>query len=763
MGCQTSHMAGTSAFGHVTVRPVRVALVDKFLTPQALSAASRLATTHWGGMNYLLLPAPLSDRAINVARILVDVATYLHSGESPAVPDDLTYRAWPVQSPFDRGDNSLRGHVLPMESLQDVSGAPAIREIDRLSWSEDHPLAQALSVLHGELAADVDGYAPKERSQADLGVAGQVPSTVFSEGPLSRTRYGLFTPHVASYRGIVCVDPGSIHDLVGFWNLRASGADVVMLPLGFEELVAPYLNAWWDGLPGGVEDLMLWATSAELAAQAAAAVTGRFGGRLRQEQLTAVPQWLYVLPVETQYSQRFDVNLGEDDWHLRLPLPKLDFLPRASWYERFGVVSADIRISTSAPLQRQRSFSLPVGRELGAELLKTRTSPGISPFLLPSPDGFTVAVDARDDTVTVPAVGSMEILAALFRAIEAEVKRSDAGLYVERLIAMLGGVSEDGVALQPAVRAVLHRASTAPYGRPVAALVAEAKQRAGEWPESLFGRRRDYPSWAVQWLCDKGMLQARLKTKCPNCGNTLSVVPADLTNSVTCPLCATARPLALHLTALRPEWRLALHKDVQPERLFETMPVMAALSLIAGARGYGGDELHSAVGIHVSREGLECELDVVVASREREFPLVIIGECKSFRDSITDTDVTNILKVQRAFLDKGSECYVLFATMRERFSSEEVKALRQVAQTVPSTSPFRPRQSLDPIAPLLLDGRTLSTHSFSESSLLRAGGGLRSLSSLGVASCMRVLGLAGYAYEGNKGRDHFTASWTPDP
>ncbi len=750
-----------SAFGHVTLRPVRVALVDEFETPDALRLASRLATSHWGGLDYMLLTAPLSERALEVARVLVDVAAPLQ-GPRDAVnlPSDLVYRAWPSETPFDRGDGSLNNHVLGMDSLKGVSGGEVLHDVDRLVWDQEHPLAQILTVLHGDLGGDGEGgYVPKERSRQDLGKAAPAPASAFTSGPLARTRHGLFPRNMASYRGVVCVDPNSVHDLIGFWNLRASGADVALYPLGQESLMDAYLDAWCGNLANGADPVMLWSTSADIGAEASEALRPRFGGDFVAQRLTAVPEWVYVLAVESHYTQRFDVNVEEDDWQVRLPLPRLNFLPAASWYERYGIVSADIRISTSPPVQRQRNFSVPLRRELAADLLRARTSPALTPFLLASSDGFTVAVDAREDSVTAPAVGTIEVLQKLFGAISADVKRSDAGLYVERLIGMLGGVSPDGIALQPAVRAVLHRAATAPYGRPVAALVAEAKQRAGDWPDSFFGRGRDYSAWAVQWLCDKGLLQARLKSKCPSCGNTLSVTPADLSNSVTCPLCATARPLALHLTALRPEWRLALHRDVQHERLFETMPVMAALSLIAGARGYSGEELHSAVGVHVSHADVKCELDLVVASRERQFPLVIIGECKSYRDSITQEDIGNITEVQSLFLDQGLECYTLFATMRERFTEDEVAALRLLASQVPSTRRFRPRQAIEPIAPLVLDGRSMSTHSFSEASLLRVGRGPRSLASLAVASCTRSLGLASYAYQGERQQDFFVANW----
>lgn len=759
---QTQCMPALTAFGHVTLRPVRVALVDEFASPEALRLASQLATAHWGGLDYLFLPAPLTQRALDLARALVDVGAPLQgSGKALDLPGDLEYRAWPSENPFDRGDGSLNSHVLGMESLNDLAGAAASWGLNRLVWDQDHPLAQVLAVLHGDLPKVKGEYAPDEHSRHNLGDSDAIPADVFTSGLLSRTRRGLLPRKSAAYRGVVCVDPTSIHDLVGFWNLRASGAQVALYPLGHELLADAYLDAWRGPLAGDAGPVMLYATTAEIATRAAEALRPRFGIDFHMQRLAAVPDWVYVLPVESHYTQRFDVTLEDDAWQARLPLPRLDFLPAAAWYERYGTVAADIRISTSRQLRRQRRFAVPLRREQAADLLKTRTSPAVTPFLLADGDGFTMGVDAREDSISAPAVATLEVLQTLFGVIGAKVSRSDAGLYVERLIDMLGGVAPDGVALQPAVRAVLHRAATAPYGKPVPALVSEARKRAGAWPDSFFGRGRDYAAWAVQWLCDKDLLQARLKSKCPSCGNTLSITPSDLSNSVTCPLCATVRPLALHLTALRPEWRLALHGDVRHERVFETLPVMAALSLIAGARGYSGEELHSAAGVRVTHPDVDCEVDLVVASQERQHPLVIIGECKSYRDSVTPADVGNLTEVQSLLLDQGVECYTLFATMREHFDADEVELLRSASTRVPSTRQFRPREAIEPIAPLVLDGHSMSTHSFSDESLLRAGQGPRSLARLAVASCTRSLGLVSYAYKGEEQQDLFVASWAP--
>jgi hypothetical protein len=274
-------MATLNAFGHVTVRPVRVALVDAFADRESLRRGVRLASAHWGGMDYLLLPSPLDARALELARVLTDVAALVEPPSGGVeLPEDLTYRSWPSENPFDRGDGSLRNHVLGMESLGEAPGGSGVAEpVDRVTWDPEHPLDGVLAVLHGALG-EQGSYSPTERSRVNVGSAGPVPPTVQRTGLLARTRAGQFRRNAAAFRGVVCVDPESVGDLVGFWNLRAAGADVVLYPVGQQTLARDYLHAWFQDLADPTEELMLWATSAQIAERATADLAGWFPGRL---------------------------------------------------------------------------------------------------------------------------------------------------------------------------------------------------------------------------------------------------------------------------------------------------------------------------------------------------------------------------------------------------------------------------------------------------------------------------------------------------
>lgn len=741
-------MRGPSVYGHVTVRPVRVGLVDAFESVDSVVAAAIAAAERWGGLNYLLFPEPLSERATELAtNIGVDVMAAIPGvGRAPFdVPPTFEFRSYPHSNPFDKGDGTLHHEVLEMQSLaQTVVVAPAPASVPGLRWNRDHPLATLLAVLHGTAPSVVGEAAATAMSRphdVNLGSTAAVPPDMYKGGRLRGTLLALKQRRPANYRGIVCIDVNSPSDLVGFWNLRATGADVVAYVPGQHELVKDYVAAWLAQQleQDSEQEFRLWSSSNAFPL-ALRELHDFEGGMAFIEELAPVPVWAFVLPLESHFSERFEVSFDAEDWSVDVPLPRVNLLPPASWYERFGTVAAEVEVVTEREMPQGRALTVPLSRSHGAQLLRAWASPGMTPFLRSTVDGVVAGVDVRAAKVSVPLLDSMQIFATLFKAAGLEVKRSDAGLYCERIIDMFGGVQPDGIALHPAIRAVLYQAAQSPFGSAVQALIATAKQKEGEWPDSIFGRGRDYPTWVIHWLCDNNFLHARLKTKCPTCGNGLSIAPSDVADEVVCPLCGKSRALALHLSALKPHWRLALHRHLQAKRLAETLPVLAALSILASIQGYAGRSLHHGVGVRVTGD-IDCELDLIAATHERGSPVVVIGECKSYRDVITPTDVANLSAVQNLWAATGVECYVLYATMHDTFRPEEVDAIRGSAIGLRSTGVFRRQQALAPIAPIVLDGRSLSTHSFSQNSPLQVEPGPTTLSSLAIGSCKGSLGL----------------------
>lgn len=103
----------------------------------------------------------------------------------------------------------------------------------------------------------------------------------------------------------------------------------------------------------------------------------------------------------------------------------------------------------------------------------------LEPYVRPIPRGVAKAVEATSDTVTLWFMSSEKILTAIAGRAGLSASAGPTRQLMARLIEMLGGLSSDSAANQPAVRAVLEAASKSPFGKPVAALVQEVRDTAG--------------------------------------------------------------------------------------------------------------------------------------------------------------------------------------------------------------------------------------------------------------------------------------------
>jgi hypothetical protein len=86
------------------------------------------------------------------------------------------------------------------------------------------------------------------------------------------------------------------------------------------------------------------------------------------------------------------------------------------------------------------------------------------------------------------------------------------------------------------------------------------------------------------------------------------------------------------------------------------------------------------------RPALECEADIAAVLDYRGRPAVIVGEVKSRMKSIDVNDLSHLKTIQQHIRDKGVECFVLAAVMRE-LREDETRALRTSRSARPAPCP----------------------------------------------------------------------------
>jgi len=105
-------------------------------------------------------------------------------------------------------------------------------------------------VWFGSFGQEVDGRTRRDRfaehvqGSFDVETGGSFDPPFDGLAPIYSTGFGITYKGDSPGVGIVLIDPHEPTDLVRFWNLRASGGDVLPWPLGHEQLIERFARSW---------------------------------------------------------------------------------------------------------------------------------------------------------------------------------------------------------------------------------------------------------------------------------------------------------------------------------------------------------------------------------------------------------------------------------------------------------------------------------------------------------------------------------------
>jgi hypothetical protein len=183
--------------------------------------------------------------------------------------------------------------------------------------------------------------------------------------------------------------------------------------------------------------------------------------------------------------------------------------------------------------------------------------------------------------------------------------------------------------------------------------------------------------------------------------------------------------------------------------------MMAVISLLSRADSISAIAVPHVLGLKVQRGKREIEVDLgVVLADER--PLVILGEAKSYWDSIDSADLANLGELQSDLLMQGILALVCVATLRDAFDPDEIAAIRQWSEKGRLLAVDKHERM--PNLPIALTGRDLSLPSDHDDHPLRWRGGITSVRSMAGESCRRNVGLTGVEWR-RDGNDDYTLRW----
>ncbi|MFB7249062.1 hypothetical protein ACFCYX_42365 [Streptomyces populi] len=769
MGTGTAEIAG-----QIFLRPVRIGLVFQ-PTLDSLTKSIKLATTAWGGMYFPFID-PTCENPLSLASKLDVDALYAVDGhtESDRLSRSVGYR-WQGGAewgPFSNQVGYGSGHIQSIDWLigDTLNGS----QLTYYQWEDENPLKSVLLALHGDYDDGTVGelarsaFCAKSRT-CTLGSGELVARTGEIEeiSPIQVTSREIAYRGEAHGHGVVVVRPDNAGDIVQFWNLRASGLHVHPWVVGHDPASHSSVSEWLnrvlqrrlirhsirgDGvdlgpcisihLPEGV-DVIPVALETELQTRGISfrATSGE----------DFIHSWRGRHPFHTEFGEFFRAESSRGRV-FDVPIPNLDGARWRRGHEP-GFLVADISLDSVTGLAPDMVVAMPAARELSPlvdarEFLTQRIHRATD-------DGRAVAVRADDRTVSVRAVNATSIIETLMNGEGWKFQQTGNGKFSTRLIEKLGG-SYSYVANQPSVRTALMKASASHAGLPFAALLSYAKRQRGAWPGVLSGTSRDeYPALVIRHLLARKALQPFLPIRCPECTVEMTVSPEDLRSEFSCELCGAQFPLGLALGMhVRNDWSYKIAGNIAPDRLGETLPVMATVSILSGYRSTSANYPY-ALGVSVDSPHGKFEVDVVMALAESHPPLIVIGEVKSYMDSVTAEDLEHLRFLQSHLRAKNIDCYIMVATLRDELPDETVDALKAFCENIPSS--FSPR--ILPILPIVLTGKNLSVPQFHDDSPWEWQDPGTRLSGLALESCRRNIGLLDARHQWDGDEWKFVPTW----
>lgn len=763
-------------------RPVRIGLVFE-PSAEILRLAVEEATTLWGGQYQpFFRPGDLDQIARLSRRLGLDVLLAFDrtgASEEAAALDGFHWQGREGWGPLAPAQDYINHRLLgPERVLDELPGDPRVLP----DWAADDPLADLFQVWFGLYGTSPQGVSLKEQfavraAQVRIDDGAEVPANVGSWiTPVTVTGSAIEYMGISPGPVLVIVDPSDPVSLTALWNARACGGHVFPIPVGHEDRFLPAAESWldhllaagelrrWmagDGTPAGPRISVWEATdSGELPAKLTEllgshdvtpmVVPPDFG-------LDGAYGWRGDHPFTTSYAQSFAQPLESDGRVARIPVPAVGSGVQGGRGPRGDIVAVQVEISAATGVRPDWTFSVPNKRSY-ASMLREYDGVLLS-FVRPAADGRVLSVSSGARETLISAVPSGVIFGKLIESPGWTARQTPGGVFVTRFIERLGG-PESTLANQPGARAALLKVAQSERGLQSGAIVQNIRRWQGSWPDPLAGNAADYPKAVFQFLLGQAILRPVLPVECPYCTSSIAFRPEDLATQMRCEMCLREFPLGLALGMNangRNDWLYQIAGHVGRERLREALPVMAALQVLGSRSYYRGSLIPYLLGWEVRGPGLECEVDLAAILDYHGMPVVVIGEVKSWQDSIDVNDLSNLRRVQRHIREQGVECFIMAAVMRE-LRDAEVSALRDFVQRPPRTLPAD--GAIEAVLPIILTEQNLSATRFDQhhpSSWSPADG----VVGLAKESCQRNLGLTGLEAAQDDEGFYFRPQWPP--
>jgi hypothetical protein len=688
----------------------------------------------WGGRFNPIAVVDRQDEAQRIVEVFrADVIIPL--GDAPAVtafPQRFRHLINPFfpQTLFLSDPHGpAKAHVLDIHNaliqLRDTSAWKAITErgVRLYEWNADDPLADVLLMLLGDYPQNEDApidYRSMLREASDatevpLDRQAAIPVEILQHPTISYfSRHGLYRHYNVrsnwDYPGFYLGDVTNMHDLVTYWNLRATDTSLLFVDRAqlprYEAIMPEWTRTTNEFLAGRRFDferkLAIWRRREVIPADHEvdiAALRATFGEGPFTICAIDIFSWnglnlqapMMVLGETSQMglldtgNQRPKLSfafaekpfVGETWFHTQHLVASLSFIG--------GLYSDDLHTLAAPYVPELNEF---LARAMYFEYSKLRVEPS----------RIGLVIDASDTDASLSALPVDALFERIFRLAGLDAQPSPGGLLTRQLLTQLGSLRGASVFKIPGVRRLLKRyGPTQPFTRR-AALQEIGRSVPGDTGfdqfHNLYIEARPHGTPLTtddtfDYLVAKGLHRIGMELKCPHCRMNSWFSIDALKQRVECEMCGRPFDTTRQLLSSEQQFRRSGVMGAEKNSLGAVPVALTLQQLDANFHGGLRESLYCTSLELTPRAGIAvpaCEVDFAWLTTERypEKVEIILGECKDKGrmpggphgdDTISQADIDRLRAVADALPRDRFEVYVLLAKLSP-FTAGEIAAAR---------------------------------------------------------------------------------------
>lgn len=689
----------------ISYRPLRIGWCIRTSIKEDLKKALHLTHTLWGGRYNPLIPIDnqtLAKKLIDLFRV---DALYPISEDKEAKHfiEAYPYLPWPMiwKELFIESDNKKLPTILdiyhPIRHLYERKSKDKI-DICMYEWSESDPLSNVFLATFGHFpAGDLSSQYSKllgnfpDLEKVTLNNGEVISEDIFNKITLNQItgiNLSYYPPFSWDNPGFYVGDSENIDDILTYWNLRASTADLLFYDPKYSdrfEIIKNKHLSIVQNRPKHPHDFKNSTAVWSLSEIREKLDLSPFGERVSQCSASdTVWNGLNIKPPKVFFNDDTvlaSVSISTPP-RISFQLPSKPFFIENKFHTQHVVISVKVIVDLQ---DEEFTFMVPNLPELNVYF--GRNSYFIWNMARIENDGLGIIINLTQDSLSLSAVKSQDLIENIFLAYGIKAKSSHAGLLGRRLIKQMGSIQGCRVFKIKGVRSLIERYS--PYQaftRSAATSIIgdidpKTKKPNFKNYEDLViaydpSRKKLTPDKAFTYLVEKGVFRVGLKITCTHCELDFWKHLDDVKTNTVCEFCGNNVNVSIQLKDR--DWAYRRSGIFGREDHLEGgVPVAVTLQQLHTVFHHNIIAYSTALELSSNSADIrksETDIAILTTGRDRKAQL-IIGECKTHSE-ISQQDVENMIKVAEAFPSDRIDVFILFSKLSQ-FTSDEIERIKK--------------------------------------------------------------------------------------